>query len=40
MPNQVTNTTETCNGNFKCIFIAEIAKVLYEAARGPRGARW
>ena len=30
MPNQVTNTTESFNYNFKCISIAKIANVLYE----------
>ena len=34
---QVTNTTDPINYNFKCIFIAKIANVLYEATRD---ARW
>ena len=34
---QVNNTTDYFNYNFKCIFIAKIANVLYEATRG---ARW
>ena len=34
MPNRVTNTTESFNRNFKCIFIAKIANVLYETMRG------
>ena len=33
MPNQVTNTTESFTCKFKCIFIAKIANVLYEATR-------
>ena len=37
MPNQVTNTTKPFNCSFKCIFIAKIAHVLYEATLG---ARW
>ena len=32
--NQVTNTTEYFSDNFRCIFIANIANVLYEATRG------
>ena len=30
VPNRVTNTTEYFNRNFKCIYIAKIANVLYE----------
>ena len=36
IPNQVTNTIEPFNCNFKCIFIAKIAHVLYEATLGVR----
>ena len=34
--NQGTNTTEYFIYNFKCIFIAKIANVLYEATRDVR----
>ena len=33
---QVNNTTDYFNYNFKCIFIAKIANVLYEATRDAR----
>ena len=33
MPNQVTNTAESFNCNFKCIFFDKITNVLYQATR-------
>ena len=37
IPNKVTNITEYFNYNYKCIFIAKIANLLYESTRD---ARW
>ena len=36
MANKVTNTIKYFNYNFKCIFIAKIANVLYEDTRAAR----